>query len=71
MIGDRLDTDIAGAKALGLPTVLLLTGVTTPEILASSDVWADVAYEDLPALLRAWAGDAWWQARVKARRAQG
>ena len=26
MIGDRLDTDIAGAKALGLPTVLLLTG---------------------------------------------
>lgn len=71
MIGDRLDTDIAGAKALGLPTVLLLTGVTTPEILAGSDVWADVAYEDLPALLRAWAGDAWWQARVKARRAQG
>jgi 4-nitrophenyl phosphatase len=71
MIGDRLDTDIAGAKALGLPTVLLFTGVTTPEVLATSDLWADAAYDDLPALLRAWAGDEWWQARVKARRTRG
>lgn len=70
MVGDRLDTDIAGAKALGLATAVLLTGVTTPETLTMSDVWADVAYEDLPALLRAWAGDDWWMAQVKARRAR-
>lgn len=68
MVGDRLDTDIQGAQAVGLRTALLLTGVTTPEMLATSDIWADVAYEDLPALLRAWAGDDWWQAQVRARR---
>src|SRR5262249_57141768 len=33
MIGDRLDTDIAGAKAAGLASALVLTGVTTPESL--------------------------------------
>jgi hypothetical protein len=27
-----------------------------------------VAYEDLPALLRAWAGHDWYQARLKASR---
>lgn len=31
MIGDRLDTDIAGAKAAGLDSVLVLTGVSSPE----------------------------------------
>ena len=29
MIGDRLDTDIQGAKRLGLRTILVLTGVTS------------------------------------------
>ena len=27
MVGDRLDTDIAGARAVGIPTLLVLTGV--------------------------------------------
>lgn len=31
MTGDRADTDIQGAKAVGLHTVLVLTGVTTAE----------------------------------------
>lgn len=30
VIGDRLDTDIAGGAAAGLPTLLVLTGVSTP-----------------------------------------
>lgn len=34
MVGDRYDTDIAGGMALGIPTYLVLTGVTT-----RADVW--------------------------------
>jgi ribonucleotide monophosphatase NagD (HAD superfamily) len=29
VIGDRLDTDIAGANSAGLPSLLVLSGVTT------------------------------------------
>ena len=29
VVGDRLDTDIAGANAAGLPSLLVLTGVST------------------------------------------
>ncbi len=29
VVGDRLDTDIAGAKAAGLPSLMVLTGVST------------------------------------------
>lgn len=68
MVGDRLDTDIAGAQAVGMKTALVLSGVTTPDTLASADVWPDVAYEDLAALVRAWAGDAWMTERIRARR---
>lgn len=68
MVGDRLDTDIAGAKVVGMQTALVFTGVTSPDDLTGGDVWPDVAYEDLPALLRAWAGDDWYRAKLKARR---
>lgn len=37
MIGDRLDTDIAGARAAGLPTLLVLTGVSGPRDLLAAD----------------------------------
>ena len=30
VVGDRLDTDIAGANAAGLPSLMVLTGVSTP-----------------------------------------
>jgi glycerol-1-phosphatase len=36
MVGDRLDTDIAGARAAGLPALLVLTGVSTPRDLLAS-----------------------------------
>ncbi len=68
MIGDRLDTDIAGAKAAGLQTAMVFTGVSTAQELATSAIWPDVAYEDLPALLKAWAGDEWYRAKMKAKK---
>jgi len=37
VVGDRLDTDIAGARAAGLPTMLVLTGVSRPrDVLAAA-----------------------------------
>jgi len=37
-IGDRLDTDIAGAIAAGLDSLLVFTGVATPAELLASDI---------------------------------
>lgn len=37
-IGDRLDTDIAGAVAAGLDSLLVLSGVETPATLLESDL---------------------------------
>lgn len=70
MIGDRLETDILGAKNAGMKAALLFTGVNTPDDLTADaeTVWPDVAYEGLPDLVRAWAGDDWVQARVKQQR---
>jgi 4-nitrophenyl phosphatase len=53
-IGDRLDTDIAGALAAGLASVLVLTGVTGPGDLAHSPVQPDAVFDDLDTLAAAW-----------------
>ncbi|MBN1966981.1 MAG: HAD-IIA family hydrolase [Anaerolineae bacterium] len=54
MIGDRLETDILGGQCAGLWTALVWTGVTTPEVLAASDIMPHTAFDDLNALREAW-----------------
>jgi len=70
MIGDRLNTDIEGGQAVGMQTALLFTGVTQPQALIDPDnaISPDVAYEGLPELLKAWAGDKWYLDKLKIKR---
>lgn len=49
MIGDRLNTDIAGAAACGLRTALVLTGISTAAE-ANGSVRPDAVFDGLPAL---------------------
>jgi 4-nitrophenyl phosphatase len=53
MVGDRLETDIAGAKSVGLRTLLVLSGVTTRERLLESDIQPDAAINDIGSLASA------------------
>lgn len=57
MIGDRLDTDIAGARALGLPSALVLTGVSTREEAGSAPATMrpDLVVDSLTELTHLWA----------------
>jgi 4-nitrophenyl phosphatase len=51
VVGDRLETDIAGAQALGCPTALVLSGVATRE---QAEAWLprpDFIVSDLTELL--------------------
>ena len=53
IVGDRLDTDIAGGQALGCPTALVLTGVNT---FAQAQNWipkVDIIAESLSVLVGA------------------
>lgn len=54
IIGDSLETDIRGGRALGLKTVLLMSGVTSSQQLAHSDQKPDLVYQDISALLADW-----------------
>ncbi|MBP1467526.1 HAD family hydrolase [Candidatus Chloroploca sp. M-50] len=54
VIGDRLDTDIAGALAAGMPSVLVLTGVSGREEATTGPIKPDVIIADLPTLLSSW-----------------
>jgi 4-nitrophenyl phosphatase len=47
IVGDRLDTDIAGGAQAGLTTILVLTGVTDARALAASTIRPDLVYPSL------------------------
>ena len=52
VVGDRLDTDIAGASALGWDSLLVLTGIATREEADASPIRPTFVGEDLSVLLR-------------------
>jgi 4-nitrophenyl phosphatase len=57
MVGDRLDTDIIAGNRAGTLTALVLTGVSTRDDLAESEILPDLVFSDLPAMLEALIGN--------------
>ena len=53
VIGDRLYTDIAVAQGTEVTSILVMSGETTPEMLAQSEVKPDFVFDDLGALAEA------------------
>lgn len=53
IVGDRLETDIAGGKRAGLTTILVLTGISSREEL-SGDIQPDLVFEGIAELAQAW-----------------
>ena len=52
MVGDRMDTDIISGLESGMSTVLVLTGVTTPEILATYAYQPSVVLDGIGDIVR-------------------
>lgn len=50
MVGDRLTTDIAGAKAAGVQAIMVLSGISTRADVAASDIKPDYIFADIRAL---------------------
>jgi 4-nitrophenyl phosphatase len=53
-IGDRLDTDILGAKRAAIPSILVLTGISSAADVANSEFAPEWVFAGLPELLAAW-----------------
>jgi 4-nitrophenyl phosphatase len=54
VIGDRLDTDILGGVRLGMPTAMILTGVSGQDILQDSPIRPSTVFDNLPQLVADW-----------------
>jgi len=54
MIGDRLDTDIRGAQQLGMPAVLVTTGIDGAAAVAAKGIQPGLLAAHLGDLLAAW-----------------
>ncbi len=54
VIGDRLETDIAGARNAGLQSALVLTGVTKREHVETSIYQPDAIFDNLLHILEIW-----------------
>jgi 4-nitrophenyl phosphatase len=54
VVGDRLETDILGARKAGLKSILVLTGVSSRRELRHSPIKPTIVVEDLPSLQRRW-----------------
>lgn len=50
MVGDRLTTDVAGAKGAGLLATLLLSGIASADDIAQSEHKPDFVFADITAL---------------------
>jgi glycerol 3-phosphatase-2 len=51
MVGDRVSSDISGGRAVGLETVLVLSGTTTRAVAETADPAPDFVLDDLSGLL--------------------
>ena len=55
IVGDRLDSDVAGGKAIGMATILVLTGISTRESVQHAQVKPDLIVDNLTHLETMWA----------------
>lgn len=52
-LGDRLDTDILGGQRAGMPTALVLTGISSEEDIELTGIQPDFVFPGLPELTKA------------------
>jgi 4-nitrophenyl phosphatase len=56
IVGDRLNTDIAGGIRAGITTILVLSGIASQDSLTASTVCPTLVYADITELAQAWPG---------------
>jgi len=54
IIGDRLETDVLGGQRFGLITILVLSGITTPQELENSPLKPNFVFKNMKCLHQAW-----------------